>query len=141
MKKILSLVAVVALFTGCASGPKFSQVKSTIPPVAQDHGRIYFYRNSVAGAAVQPAVRLNDQEVGRATSKGFFYVDRTPGSYEVKTITEVTRRLSLNLDQGQTRYVRLNIAMGFFVGHVYPELVENAIGEKEIQNCSYTGGK
>lgn len=29
--------------------------------------------------------------------------------------------------------------MGFFVGHVYPELIENAIAEKEIQDCHYIG--
>lgn len=41
----------------------------------------------------------------------------------------------------QTRYVRLNISLGFFVGHVYPELIEPDIGEKEIQDCHYTGAQ
>ena len=64
-----------------------------------------------------------------------------PGTYEVSTTTEVKRSLSLTLDKGQTRYVRFNIAIGFFVGHVYPELVENEVGEKEIAGCKYIGGK
>jgi len=55
------------------------------------------------------------------------------------TSIEVDRKLSLTLDKGQTRFVRLNISMGFFAGHVYPELVDQAIGEKEIQECRYTG--
>lgn len=25
--------------------------------------------------------------------------------------------------------------MGFFVGHVFPELVENSVGEKEVAKC------
>jgi hypothetical protein len=29
--------------------------------------------------------------------------------------------------------------MGFFVGHVHPELVDTEIGAKEITECSYTG--
>ena len=29
--------------------------------------------------------------------------------------------------------------MGFFVGHVYPELIDSATAEKEIQDCHYTG--
>jgi hypothetical protein len=29
--------------------------------------------------------------------------------------------------------------MGFFVGHVYPKLIENAIAEKGIQDCHYIG--
>jgi len=144
MKKMLSLFALVtvaALFTGCASGPKYSAIHSTFPPIAQDSGRIYFYRDSMLGAAISPPVKLNGNPVGTAQAQGFFYVDRPPGNYTVETSTEVTRRLSLMLDSNQTRYVKLNISMGFFVGHVYPELVENAIGEKEIIDCKYTGGK
>ncbi len=55
------------------------------------------------------------------------------------TSTEVDRSLSFTLDAGQTRYVRLNISMGFFVGHIYPELVEPEVGAKEIVECSYVG--
>ena len=60
--------------------------------------------------------------------------------YEVRTSTEVKRTLSMTLEEGETRYVRLNISMGFFVGHVYPELVENDVGEKEIEGLHYLGG-
>ena len=144
MKKLLILLLVgccASLITGCASGPKYSQVKASIPPLAQDNGRIFFYRTAVVGAAVQPAVKLNGQVIGTAKPSGFFYVDRAPGSYEVETTTEVKRRLSMTLEKAQTRYVRLNISMGFLAGHVYPELVENGTGEKEINNCSRTGAK
>jgi hypothetical protein len=144
MKKILSLLVIAcgaAFLSGCATGPKYAQVKSSIPALNPDHGRIYFYRTVVAGAAVQPKVKLNGEVVGTSKAKGFFYADRSPGSYEVETSTEVKRRLSLTLDKNQTRYVKMNISVGFFVGHVYPELVDNATGEKEITKCSYTGDK
>lgn len=144
MKKMLSLLALVtvaALFTGCASGPKYSVAKGTFAPLAQSNGRIYFYRTSALGAALNPDVKLNGEVVGTAKAKGFFYADRPAGNYEVETSTEVSRRLTFQLEQGQTRYVRFNVSMGFFVGHVYPELIENAVGEKEIENCSFTGGK
>jgi hypothetical protein len=104
-------------------------------------GRIYLYRTSVLGAAIQPKVKLNGEVIGKAVPKGFFYVDKKAGNYEIMTSTEVKRKLSLTLDEGQTRYVRLNISMGFFVGHVYPKLVESQVGEKEIQNCRYIGQK
>lgn len=32
-----------------------------------------------------------------------------------------------------------NIAMGFFVGHVFPEFVENSAGEKEIAEYKLVG--
>jgi hypothetical protein len=144
MKKMLGLFAILAsaaIFTGCASGPKYSAVKSSFQPLAQNNGRIFFYRASTLGAALNPDVKLNGEVVGTAKAKGFFYTDRPAGNYEVETSTEISRRLTLQLEQGQTRYVRFNVSMGFFVGHVYPELVETATGEEEIQKCSYTGGK
>jgi hypothetical protein len=100
---------------------------------------LFIYRKTALGAAVQPEVRIDDEVVGKAVPKGFFYVDRAPGHYKVETSTEVDRALSLTLEAGETRYVRLNIGIGFFVGHVYPELVDDAVGMKEIQACSYTG--
>ncbi|MCX5883691.1 MAG: hypothetical protein NTU74_18420 [Deltaproteobacteria bacterium] len=68
-------------------------------------------------------------------------MDKEPGNYEVLTATEVDRKLTLTLDKGQTRYVRLNISMGFFVGHVFPELVNPVDGVKEIQDCVYIGSQ
>jgi hypothetical protein len=132
-------LAAVALATGCASGPKYSEISKSFPPLNPDQGRIFVYRNTALGAAVQPAVKLNDEQIGAAVPKGFFYVDRPSGQYELSTTTEVKRSVSMLLDKGQTRWVRLGISIGFFVGHVYPELVEPAKAEQEIQNCGYTG--
>ena len=144
MKKTLAsvlLACAAALLPGCATGPKYAEAKASIPPIATENGRIYFYRTSALGAAVQPDVKLNGKKIGNAVPKGFFYADGAAGNYQVETSTEVKRRLSLVLDAGQTRFVRLNIGMGFFVGHVWPELVENPTGEREIAKCKYTGSK
>jgi hypothetical protein len=144
MKSLLTLIlaTVCASFlTGCASGPKYSEMKSTLPRVPADQGRLFFYRTALLGAAVQPDVNLNDTKVGNAVPGGFFYVDRAPGNYVVQTSTEVTRRLSLTLDKGATRFIRLNMRMGFWVGRVDPELVDTATGEEEIAGCGYTGSK
>jgi Protein of unknown function (DUF2846) len=133
-------VAMLLVLGGCAtSGPTYTEFKPTAPRLEAGNGRIYLYRASVLGAAVQPAIKVNNDVVGAAQPLGFFYVDRKPGAYEISTTTEVERKLSLTLDAGQTRYVRLNISIGFFVGHVYPELVDNDVGEKEMQECHYTG--
>lgn len=128
--------------SGCATnGPKFSEMASSLSMLQTDMGRIYFYRTALLGAAVQPDVKLNGEIIGSAVPNGFFYVDKPSGDYTIETSTEVDRRLSLILEPGQTRYVRLNISMGFFVGHVYPELVDNETGKEEIQDCRYIGHK
>lgn len=123
--------------TACASGIKYTAYAPTMPVVPPDTGRIFFYRTAVLGFAVVPDVWLNDKVVGSAKPQGFFFVDRPPGEYQVRTQTEVTRTLSFVLDAGQTRYVRLSIGMGFFVGHVYGELVEPDTALKELQECKY----
>jgi hypothetical protein len=139
MTRTVLLLCACLLAASCATtGQKYSETKS-LPPLAAGDGRIFVYRTVVLGMAVQPEVNMDGRVVGRATPNGFFYVDAKPGGHEIVTATEVERKLSLTLDPGQTRYVRLNISMGFFVGHVYPELVDTETGAKEIQDCRYTG--
>lgn len=142
MKTILKttlLFLITAFFLmGCASGPKYSEISNTFQEAPEDTGRIFIYRTAVLGAAIQPDVKLDGEVVGKAVPNGFFFVDKKPGNHKIATSTEVDRHLSLTVEKGQTRFVRLDVSMGFFVGHVYPKLVENNIGEKEIQKCSYT---
>ena len=137
---VLLLLAGVSLF-GCASGPKFTELQPKMVAESPEVGRIFFYRTSVLGAALQPDVLLNGQKVGNAVSQGFFFVDRPPGSYIVATSTEVERKLSFILEQGQTRYVRFSVSMGFFAGHVYGELVDNSVALEEIKDCKYIEDK
>jgi hypothetical protein len=137
---LLTAVLLAAGVTGCASGPQFSALHSTEAPVAAGEGRIYLYRKAtMVGAAIQPAIKINGEKVGDAIPGGYCYVDRPAGNYDISATTEVTRSLSLTLESAQVRYVRFNIGMGFFVGHVWPELVENPEAEKEIQHCHFIG--
>ncbi|TAK83324.1 MAG: DUF2846 domain-containing protein [Aquabacterium sp.] len=137
----LGLVAAAAvLMTACASGPKLSEVKSSIPPLAADQGRIFFYRSSsMVGAAVQPSIYLNDQVVGTSVPGGFFYADAKAGNVSVATTTEVEKKLTFLLEPGQTRYVKTSVSFGLLAGRVQPELVDAATGEKELADTSFTG--
>jgi len=139
MHQVAALAVLALALTSCAtSGAKIAELR--LPSVeATELGRIYVYRVTALGAAIQPTVYLNDVAVGKSTPKGFFYVDRPAGAYTIRTSTEVKRTLSLTLEPGQTRYVRLGVSIGFFVGHVYPELVDNAEGESQIRELHYTG--
>lgn len=140
--RAIALVAISAsmLLSACAtSGTKFSEMGASMSAPKPDTGRIYFYRTTVLGAALQPAVRLNGEVVGKAVPRGFFYADCPPGNYQVATETEVERKLTFTLDAGQLRYVRLSVSMGFWVGHVYGELIDEAKGQEEIADMRYTG--
>ena len=100
--RTLAVLALCALLAACASGPTLSEVKPDLAGPAEDTGRIYFYRTSVFGAAVQPPVYLNDEEVGHSVPRGVFYKDVEPGKYRVHMETEVERRLTFTIDAGET---------------------------------------
>lgn len=141
LRKIVLAGMSTLLVAGCATGPQYKDVAASIPTLAADHGRVYFFRSeSFGGAMIQPEIKLNEQVVGRSVSGGFFYVDEPPGSYTVSTKTEVTRSVDFTLHAGETKYVRTSISMGVLVGHITPSLDDPETAPKEIESLKYTGG-
>jgi hypothetical protein len=143
MKRIAQWVAslsIIALVAGCAAtgGPKYKEMSQGIATPQPGTERIWFYRTTFLGFAVQPDVKLNGEVVGSAVPGGFFYVDRSPSDFTVTTATEVEKKLTFALEQGQPRYVRLDMSMGFFLGHVYAVLVDEEKAKKEMESTTYT---
>ena len=140
IKQIILFSIMGMLMMSCAtSGPMYSEMVDSTPQITSANGRVYIYRTSALGAAIQPAVELDGGVVGKAVPMGFFFVDCAAGNHRIATSTEVERELTFSLDEGQTRYVRLDVSMGFFVGHVYPNLVEQEKAISEIESCHYIG--
>ena len=137
--RLVFLLLVGGLIGGCATGPKYSEIKSSIPSLAAGKGRVYFYRSGAMGAAIKPEIRLNGLPVGHSEANGFFFVDRDPGQYTVAMSTETDFTMSFALSAGQTRYIRTYLSIGVFVGHPRAELVEPSRGQLEISDLSYTG--
>lgn len=133
-KTIVLVVGLAVIVTGCASGPKFSDYRFTVSAPVTGNGRIWFYRPSALGVAVQPAVKLDGEAVGNAVSHGFFHVDTPPGIHEVSVTTEWTHKTSLTVTPNVDSYVRLEMMLGLFVGHVIPKEVPEAQAVKEMQN-------
>ena len=50
--KRFAAVLAMCLLAGCASGPKYGAIKSTIPPIQADKSRITFYREAGLGGIV-----------------------------------------------------------------------------------------
>jgi hypothetical protein len=126
------------LLTGCASpGPKYSEVQKTFPAIAQNSGRIFFYRTSFWGGALRPDIHLNGETIGESVSGQCFYRDVAPGTYTVETHTEASNDVSLLIKAGEVKYVRIDIGMGFVVGHPKPKLVPASEAESEIEDTHY----
>ncbi len=137
--RVLVSVMFSILVAGCVSAPSYEEFASIVSPPLPLDGRIYFYRTSALGAAMQPVVKVDGEEVGKATPSGFFYVDRLAGSHEVSLSTKVEETLSVTLGDGEVKYVRFDVKMAVFVGHIEPVLVDRAIGEEELKEMLYVG--
>jgi hypothetical protein len=126
----------ILILSGCAvKGSKYSELRTSIAPVQADMGRIYFYRLAEAvGSPFQPSVLLNGEEVGNSTPGGFFYVDRPPGTCEVYLSNEKEKIVKFTLDKGQSRYIRMSVALSTITYRVYPELVVQDFAESEMQS-------
>lgn len=139
LSRFVLITGAALLAAGCASGPKFSEIASSIPTLKAAEGRIYFYRTSMLGAAIQPTINLNGVAVGTSRPGGFFFVDRSPGNYEIVMASEVERKVTFVLTTGEHKYIRTSVGMGFFVGRPQAELVSAEEGHKEVSELSYTG--
>lgn len=135
------LLAVLAagLFGCSATGPRFSEVSQSLPSLGENEGRIYFFRNSFMGAAVQPEVSVNGRLVGKSQPNSFFFIDRPAGSYRATARTEAEGSIDIVLRPKQTAYVQMSISMGFLVGHPAFERVGEAEGRSALPPLAYSG--
>ncbi|WP_418120531.1 DUF2846 domain-containing protein [Variovorax sp. 350MFTsu5.1] len=134
---VLLAVLAAGLFGCSASGPRFSEMAGSMPSLGENEGRIYFYRNSIVGMAVQPDVSVNGQVVGTSRPSSFFYIDRPAGTYRASARTEAEGTIDVVLRPKQTAYVSMSISMGILVGHPNFERVSEAEGRKELQSLAY----
>ncbi len=141
--KIMIAAVVFALLAGCAAtGPLYSDISASIPPVPADKGRIYFYRSdTMFGAAVTSDISLNGKVVGRSERASVFYVDQAPGNCVVSTSTEVEKQLTFTLAAKETRYVHTSVSMGVLVVRINAKLVNAAEAKSEIASLHYVGGQ
>ncbi|MBL8469576.1 MULTISPECIES: DUF2846 domain-containing protein [Methyloversatilis] len=141
MRSTLQMIAVAtAVLAGCASGPRYTEVRPSMPALGDGKGRILFYRTAnVFGSGIQPDVKLNGKVVGSAQPGGFFYMDVPADNYEVVLSTEVDKKLTFALGANEEKCVRLSVGLGVVVYRVYPEMATPETCEKEIPDTSFIG--
>lgn len=141
MRLIPALVLSLAIgLTGCATGIKHKDMEAAIPALKAEQGRIYFFRSaSMLGAAIQPSIKLDGTVVGESKPGGFFYVDSQVGNHQAVCTTEVDKKLTFTLDNGEVKYIKTTIGFGLLVGRIIPELVSPEEAKKELPDLSFTG--
>jgi hypothetical protein len=142
----LAVVALTAMPVSSAvakDDQTYAILHASEPAIAEGQGRIYFYREGgLMGAAIQPTIMIDGISAGgRAKPGDYFYADRPAGTYEVSTETEKKEAVTLTLAAGQSLYVRMDIKMGLFVGHVQPSIIDPQQAVSEISDCDWHAPK
>jgi hypothetical protein len=135
--RTLTAAALLLLFVGCASGPKFSAVRNQAPALRSGESRIFVYRTSSLGGAVQPDVRIDEKVASRAVPGKVTFVDIKPGKHSIACTTEKTNSLDFDIAAGETKYIELVPYFGILIGHIDPQLVPENKAEEEIKDLRY----
>jgi len=130
----------LALVVACSSTGQGAESQPNLPAISDGNGRVYFFRSSgMGGAAIRPEITLNGQTVGRSSPGTWFYVDREPGTYEVRCSVIMEHSTMFPLEAGETVYVKTRVTMGVYAGHARPSIVSAGEAQSAIAKCKYTG--
>jgi hypothetical protein len=89
-----------------------------IAPPPPGKGQIVFFREKkFTGAAIRFKVREGDAELGKLSNGVYFVVPVDPGTHTYTVHTEAKDNLTLEVEPGETYFVKASISMGFLAGH------------------------
>jgi hypothetical protein len=103
------------------------------PPAGK--GQIVFFRQSAfTGMAVWFRVRENGSELGKLSNGVYFVQTAEPGPHTFTAETENKNILRLEVDPGETYYVRGSLTMGLLVGEANIAPSDQATFEKALKH-------
>ena len=136
--KFFLLASAIAL-SACATGTKMADVPAANSDVPAGNARVVVYRTGLLGAAVQPLVSVDGVERARCQPQGAFVVDVAPGAHTVSATTEVSKTAYLNVEAGQTAYIKCKIGFGLVIGQPSFEVMPEAAGKAESSSLPLIG--
>ncbi|HEY3812027.1 MAG TPA: DUF2846 domain-containing protein [Caulobacteraceae bacterium] len=127
----LALLAAAAITAGALAAPAVAQDQSAAaapaapadastsrvgaPPAGK--GQIVFFRPSAAGFLLSFSVHDGDKGVVKLANNSYAVVPIEPGTHTFVIESEAKDTLTLEIEAGETYYVRQSMAMGLIVGH------------------------
>ena len=79
----LVTICLVLGLAGCAASKPFPQAAFTLPPIAADRGRIFFYSGEPPGRPSLRSVFLNGEQAGVVIHGRVFYLDLAAATYNI----------------------------------------------------------
>ena len=95
---------------------------------------MFFRPSGFQGAAVWFNVRENGVALGKLTNGAYFVHVVDPGPHTFTAATENHNVLKLEIDDGETYYVRGSVQMGFLIGEANMSPSDQAAFEKAFKH-------
>ena len=142
MRSAAALTA-IALATSPALADLASiQTKSgVIAAPAAGQGQVVFYRpGSLMGAALGCTVHEGEPEIARLGSGKFFVVPMAPGKHDFSTRGEAQDHITVEVEEGETYFVKCNIGMGVMSGRANLSPADEATFAKKAKGLKLWSG-
>ena len=105
-----------------AGGAAADQTDSRVPAPPAGKGQVVFFRPFGPGMALSFSVHEGDQGVSKLGSNQYFIYVADPGPHTFSIQSEATDTLHMEVDAGETYYVKETLGMGIVVArpHLTP---------------------
>src|ERR1700761_2599662 len=113
---MMSAIAFVAPVAIAQDAPIATKSGTIGAPVAGKGLVVFFRPGSLMGAALGCTVHEGDAELARLGSGKYYTIDAAPGKHEYYTKGEATDKLTLEVEDGETYFVKCKIGMGVVAG-------------------------
>lgn len=136
MKFTKSIIALALLATP-ATAPVYAKEKTAKTPVVvqappEGQGQVVFFRpGSMMGMALGCHVREDGKLVGNLANGKYYIQSFAPGKHTFTTASEATDTLNMEVESGETYYVKCGIGMGMVAGRPNIAPVEKAVFDEK----------
>lgn len=136
MKKLLAVVILSYLFTGCAATHmQVVQEKKSLK--VGDQAALVIVRDVFLGNAVAVWNYLDGKLIGETKGNTFFITMVTPGKHYVVSESENVTVVQIDFKPGKAYYLRQDIWMGFWRANAGYSVLSQAEAVKAMKECEY----
>lgn len=138
MKHIVGIftAAIIMLLTGCAVSVPMASIEQDAKAKefspTQNKASLYIYRNESIGMAIPMTVSVNGKTLGQTAAQTYFWLNVTPGKYNVQSHTENLSNLSLSLEAGRNYFVWQEVKIGMLTPKSLLQRVDDNAGHAGV---------
>ena len=136
MKSLIAVAALALSLVGCASvnmGDAKQDAALKTFAVPKDKAGVYIYRNESMGAAIKMSVELDGKAIGQTAANTYLYKEVTPGKHTFTSKAENDSSIDVDAKPGTLLYIWQEVKMGLLGARSKLQLVDQAQGQKGVQ--------